>query len=180
MGRAVEHGRTLIVCGEGGGRLLADRMDAWLNFHEISDDTAARECIRVTEYPIPLLDEGECENLLSMVRGERNQGGFDLIVFDTLMSNFGPGNENEQKDMAAFLSEFRRIRLETSAGLLCVHHTGHGDKGLAVGNARPERSALSSSELVVYPFAFDGETNIRCQHVGGASRKHRKSGCLAV
>lgn len=128
MGRESHHGRTLIVCGEGGGRVLADRLDAWLTYHEISDDTAASESIRITEYPVPLLEPNQTDELLEMIREERNEGGFDLIAFDTLIANFGPGNENEQKDMAAFLYEFRRIRLETSAGVLCVHHTGHVDR----------------------------------------------------
>ena len=125
MGKRVEHASTLIICGEGGGRMFADRIDAWLIHHEISDDTAANEMVRITEFPVQLLDAEQVGELLALIN---IFGQFDLIVIDTLAANFGPGDENTQADMSRFCDAMRRIRLVTGAGVLVVHHTGHADK----------------------------------------------------
>ena len=125
MGRKTEHARTLIICGEGGGRMLADRIDAWLLHHEISDDTAANEMIRITEFPVQLLEVDQVGDLLALIDESES---FDFIVIDTLAANFGSGDENTQADMSRFCDAMRRMRLVTGAGVLVVHHTGHADK----------------------------------------------------
>lgn len=123
--KVARNGRTLIVCGEGSGRLLADRIDAWLKHHRISDVSRANECIKVTKYPVPVLDgESVCE-LMSLINTVGESMAFDVIVFDTLLANFGPGDENQQRDMAGFLRVIRQIRLGTGAAIILVHHTGH-------------------------------------------------------
>ena len=122
FGIPVEHGKTVYVCGEGGGRLFADRLDAWLTYHEIGDESAALECVRVTEYPVPLLDVAAVDELLA------NADDADFFVIDSLAANFGGGDENSQADMGLFCNAMRRIRLQTSAGVMVVHHTGHADK----------------------------------------------------
>lgn len=128
MGRKTRRARTLVICGEGGGRLFADRVDAWLTHYEISDDTAVCEAVRVTEYPVAMLDPSQVDGLLKLIATEQGAGGFDLIAIDTLMGNFGSGDENAQADMVAFCHAMRRIRLVTRAGVLVVHHTGHADR----------------------------------------------------
>lgn len=125
MAKRVERGRTLIICGEGGGRMLADRIDAWLAYHEVSDDKAAQDMLRITELPVQMLDAEQVDEILDLI-GE--SGPFDLIAIDTLAANFGPGDENTQADMSRFCDAMRRVRLTTGAGVLVVHHTGHADK----------------------------------------------------
>lgn len=130
MGVPVEHAKTLIICGEGAGRMLADRIDAWLIHHEISDDTAANEMMRITELPVQLLDDDQVDDLLALID---EFGTFDFIVIDTLAANFGAGDENTQADMSRFCDAMRRIRLRTGAGVMVVHHTGHADKSRPQG-----------------------------------------------
>jgi hypothetical protein len=100
-------------------------MDGWLDHNEISDDTAAIELVRISEFPVPLLADDEVGWLLDLI--DRN-GGADFIVIDTLAANFGGGDENAQADMARFCNAMRRIRLTTRAGVMVVHHTGHQDR----------------------------------------------------
>ena len=119
------------VCGEGGGRMLADRIEAWLIHHGIKDRDVIDENLRVTEYPLAMLDDGSRAELLDVIEA---WGGADFVFIDTLVANMGGGNENATEDMAAFMDGMREIRLATGAGVCVVHHTGHGDK------ARPQGS----------------------------------------
>jgi len=47
-----------------------------------------------------------------------------LIIIDTLARSFGPGDENSTTDMGAFVKACDRLRAETGACVLVVHHTG--------------------------------------------------------
>jgi hypothetical protein len=125
MGLPVEHARVVYICGEGGGVMFADRINAWLQYHEISDRTAANELLRVTEQPVPLMDE---EWLAALILDIERDGGAHFVVIDTLAANFGGGDENSQADMGIFCNAMRRIRLRTGAGVMVIHHTGHADR----------------------------------------------------
>jgi len=137
MGLPTKFARTLIVCGEGGGRMFADRIDAWLAHHGASPELA-EEHIRVTEYPVAMLDDSDVDELLGMIR---EQDAFDFIVIDTLSANFGGGDENTANDMSIFCSAMRRVRLATNAGIMVVHHTGHADK------TRPQGSNIIRRDI---------------------------------
>ncbi len=50
-----------------------------------------------------------------------------LIVTDTL-SSLIHGDENSPADMGGFLRHLKHLIDETGAGILTMHHTGHGDK----------------------------------------------------
>lgn len=47
-----------------------------------------------------------------------------LVVIDTVSRVFGGGDENSSQDMARFVSNLDRIRADTGAAILAVHHTG--------------------------------------------------------
>ena len=128
MGLKTEHARTLIVCGEGGGRMIADRIEAWLLHHEVSDDTAANEMIRVTELPVQMLEVDQVDDLLALID---EFGEFDFIVIDTLAANFGPGDENTQADMSAqYRAPTARPDLECLGNLSsCVVRRRDGGSG---------------------------------------------------
>jgi hypothetical protein len=131
----VQPGRVVYVCGEGGGRVLADRLDAW-HAHNNASEAATEERLRITEFPVPLLVGEAVDDLLALVNG---YGDVSLVIIDTLSANFGPGDENAQADMGRFCAAARRIRLETDAGIIVVHHTGHGDKTRPQGANRIRR-----------------------------------------
>lgn len=134
--RPVQPGRVVYVCGEGGGRVLADRMVAWLKYHGIENSDVVDERLRITEFPVPLLDTVAVDDLLQLVK---DYGDVLLVIIDTLSANFGAGNENDQGDMGRFCGAARRIRLATKAGIIVVHHTGHVDKSRPQGANRIRR-----------------------------------------
>lgn len=47
-----------------------------------------------------------------------------LIIIDTLARNIGVGDENSARDMGALITACDRIKTETEATVLIVHHTG--------------------------------------------------------
>jgi hypothetical protein len=169
MGLRTKFARTLVICGEGGGRLFADRIDAWLAHHGASPELA-EEHIRVTEYPVAMLDDADVNELLHMIR---EQDDFDFIVIDTLSANFGGGDENTANDMSIFCSAMRRVRLATNAGVMVVHHTGHADK------TRPQGSNIIRRDIDI-ELRVDRDTNDNMLFglMGGGELKSRHgAGC---
>ena len=166
----VQSGRVVYVCGEGGGRVLGDRLDAWLKHHGIMDNAAVEDRFRITEFPVPLLESGAVDHLLQLVH---EYGDVVLVIIDTLSANFGPGNENDQADMGRFCAAARRIRLDTKAGVIVVHHTGHADKTRPQGANRIRRDF--DIELRV---DADGNDDELFGLMGGGQLKNRNGkGC---
>lgn len=58
-----------------------------------------------------------------------------LLVIDTLRRNFGQGDENSTKDMAAFIAGCSVLQRALDATIAVVHHTGHTDKGRERGSS---------------------------------------------
>jgi hypothetical protein len=135
MGRGVTPGAVVYVCGEGGGKPLANRIEAWLQFHEIEDHQIVDDLLKVTEQPVYLLENGDVSELLRLVGDEP----VVLIIIDTLSANFGKGDENSPADMSAFCNAVRRIRLATGAGVVVIHHTGHHDTTRPQGSNKIRR-----------------------------------------
>jgi hypothetical protein len=82
-----------------------------------------------------LTDEDEADMAVAVVTGMiEKYGAPALIVIDTVARNFGPGDENSTKDMTAFVAACDRLREQTGACILLVHHSGHGDKTRARGS----------------------------------------------
>jgi hypothetical protein len=169
MGKPTKLARSLIVCGEGGGRMLADRIAAWIEYHQV-DGLLANECLRVTEYPIEMLAPGQVGELLELIDAE--QRGFDFIAIDTLMANFGPGDENAQVDMAAFCRSVRDMRLHTRAGVLVVHHVGHGNPKRPQGANALRRNIDIELRVDRHPkdnalFTLTGGGDLKSRHNSG-------------
>src|SRR5262249_44929636 len=61
-----------------------------------------------------------------------------LVIVDTLSRAIAPGSDSKPEDMGAFIRACDRIRAETSAAVLVIHHTGK-DR---------ERGARGSSTLL--------------------------------
>ena len=166
----VQSGRVVYVCGEGGGKVLGDRLDAWLKHHGVTDNTAVEDRLRITEFPVPLLEVDAVDDLLRLIRDD---GDAVLIIIDTLSANFGAGNENDQADMGRFCGAARRIRLETKAGVVVVHHTGHADRTRPQGANRIRRDFDIELRVDV-----DGSDDELFGLMGGGRLKNRNGkGC---
>jgi hypothetical protein len=88
--------------------------------------------------PINLLDDREVSLLiveLQNAAASRN-ASFSLIVVDTLSRSFAGGNENAPDDMGTFVAHCDRVRRETGAAVLVVHHDtkdgGRGGRGHSI------------------------------------------------
>ncbi|MDD4273397.1 MAG: AAA family ATPase [Desulfobacter postgatei] len=130
-GRTVKSGSVIYIAGEGQNGLKR-RFDAWAIRHKKSLDNAP---IYLSLQPAAMADT---ERVLIVKQAidevSINEGAPpSLIVIDTLTRNFGPGDQNNSRDMVAFISGVDVIRAEYRAALVIVHHSGHGDKSRGKG-----------------------------------------------
>jgi len=58
-----------------------------------------------------------------------------LVIIDTLARAIGAGDENSTQDMGAFIAACDRMRIETGATVLIVHHKGKGQGAGARGSS---------------------------------------------
>jgi hypothetical protein len=113
---ATTQGRVVYLVGEGRGG-IRKRIRAWEMVHD------RRAEIEVYPMPAPLHtpDAGETEALVATIL-ERKP---DLIVVDTL-HRYTPGmDENSAQDMGRFITVLSRLKDETGACVLVIHHTGY-------------------------------------------------------
>ncbi len=77
------------------------------------------------ETPLDLCAEtADTEPLIEAVRNAALGFPVELIVVDTLSRVMAGGNENQPDDMGAFVRNIDRLRAETGAAVLIVHHSG--------------------------------------------------------
>lgn len=70
----------------------------------------------------------------------------DLVVIDTLARTFGDGNEDATQDMNAFVAECDRIREETGAAVLVIHH---GAKAEGSKTPRGSGALMGAADLIL-------------------------------
>ena len=129
-GKKTKKGVVLYVCGEG-KKGLQKRFKAWHDYHGLP---MGRVAVRPAKTAL-------CDReSVSALMGEISQflSGMNeqpvMIVIDTLNRNFGDGNENDSKDMTAFVEGMDTLREATGAAVLVVHHCGHGAKERSRGS----------------------------------------------
>jgi hypothetical protein len=69
-------------------------------------------------------DEADLGRLIATIQAADIGLPIGLIVIDTLSRTMGGGNENQPDDMGAFVRNIDRLRDETGAAILVVHHSG--------------------------------------------------------
>jgi hypothetical protein len=75
--------------------------------------------------PIDLCsDAADLEKLIAAIHGADLGMLIGLIIIDTLSRVMGGGNENAPDDMGALVRNIDRLRTETGAAVLLVHHSG--------------------------------------------------------
>jgi KaiC/GvpD/RAD55 family RecA-like ATPase len=117
--RSVRQGTVYYLSAEGGATSIGRRLQAFELEH-----SAGLEETRLFIYPgaADLLDP---ETDVGAVLDElRRLDPVDLVVIDTLSRVLVGGNENAAEDMGRLVMNVDRIRAETGAHVLIVHHTG--------------------------------------------------------
>jgi len=133
-GYNTEESGVLYFCGEG-EKSIFKRILAW---EEHFDTSLKGRKFRVSNRPARILDDEDYEDVLAKAHLAKEEfGKLGLIVIDTLQRNFGGGDENSTSDMNQFIQRIDRLKFETGACIMLIHHTGHaGSKSNGIRRGR--------------------------------------------
>ncbi len=129
-----EESGVLYFCGEG-EKSIFKRILAWEKHFETN---LKGKNFRVSNRPARILDDEDYEDILEKSHQAKSEfGKLGLIVIDTLQRNFGSGDENSTSDMNLFIQRIDRLKFETGACIMLIHHTGHaGSKSNGIRRGR--------------------------------------------
>lgn len=132
-GRAVDGGGVIYVCMEGANG-FRNRVAAWRRRRGISEPIPFGA---VTSTVNMLQPGADTDRLIETIKqaAERIGQPVKLIVIDTLSRALAGGNENAPEDMGALVKNMDRIRAETGACVLFVHHSGKDEARGARGHS---------------------------------------------
>lgn len=100
------------------------RIRAWDEAH----DRQYSGRLRIYDAVPNLRDEGHVTAFIDAVKRDFIGKLPALIIVDTLAMTFGGGNENDSDHMGQYIAGIQRLRRETGAAVLVIHHTGHHGK----------------------------------------------------
>lgn len=132
-GRRVEQG-GVVYCPLEGGNGFRNRVAAWRREHGLE---GVEIPFAAVEAPINLLHPAaDAEKLVETVKATAKTLAVPvkLIVIDTLSRALAGGNENAPDDMGALVKSIDRIRHDTDAAVLLIHHSGKDDAKGARGH----------------------------------------------
>ena len=118
LGRETVQGDVVYVAAEGSAG-IGRRLRAWKAAHGASGLLGAR----FLPHPVQLRTSADVTGFVGELLGFGDRRP-SLVVVDTLARCFVGGDENSAKDMGVLVDAAERIRRETGAGVLLVHHTG--------------------------------------------------------
>lgn len=121
MGKRTEPGLVIYLAAESPASVRG-RLQAYQKFHDCKVPNFA-----VVQNPIDLFDgDADTDRLIVVIRQiERATGQTArLIIGDTLARLSAGANENAGSDMGQVVRRFDRIRTETKAHFLLIHHCG--------------------------------------------------------
>ncbi len=128
-GRAVQQAPVVYVTAEGGTG-IGRRIQAWERFHQVSTPACY-----FLPHAVAFLEDVEVEALIEAIRTLPETP--KVIVVDTVARCLVGGEENSAKDMGLFVANADRLRQETGALIVMVHHTGKAGKGMRGSSALP-------------------------------------------
>ncbi|MBH0476112.1 AAA family ATPase [Salmonella enterica] len=150
-GKSVSGGSVMYIVGEGGIG-VPRRVKAWENVHGVKVSNLA--LVNRPVFPVRREEVNEVVKAACAIQAQKGQP-VQLIVIDTLARCFGGNDENDARDMGAFIEGCDTIKRETGATVLVVHHSGKDDS----------KGARGSSS---FRAALDAEFNVRREGDGGA------------
>jgi len=153
-GRRVDQG-GVVYCVLEGGHGFRNRVSAWRRAH------APEGGLPFAAIPsaINLLDpDADTERLINTIKAAQARIGrpVKLVVIDTLSRALAGGNENAPDDMGALVMNMDRVRAETGACVLFVHHSGKDAAKGARGHSSLRAAIDSEFEVVA-----DADTDAR-------------------
>jgi hypothetical protein len=102
--------------------------------------------------PLSLLDQKDVERMIAEIKEVERLDGVPckLVIIDTLARAMPGGDENQGKDMGKYVYGKDRIRAETGAHVLSVHHSGKNEDNGARGHSSL-RAAMDTEIRVSRP-----------------------------
>lgn len=130
-GKKVMPGAVLYVVGEGGVG-VPRRIRAWEQVHG-----KQAENLWLVNRPVFPVRESEVTEVLLAARQIEAECGVPvrMVVIDTLARCFGGNDENDARDMGAFIEGCDVIKQKTGATVLVVHHSGKDEAKGARGSS---------------------------------------------
>lgn len=130
-GKKVTPGAVLYVVGEGGVG-VPRRIRAWEQVHG-----KQAENLWLVNRPVFPVRESEVTEVLFAARQIEAECGVPvrMVVIDTLARCFGGNDENDARDMGAFIEGCDVIKQKTGATVLVVHHSGKDEAKGARGSS---------------------------------------------
>ena len=130
-GNKVNQGAVVYIVGEGGIG-VSRRVKAWENIYQ---KEAAN--LWLVNRPVFPVRRSEISTLVELVKYIEDMSHFPvrLIIFDTLARCFGGKDENDARDMGAFIEGCDSLKNRTSATVLVVHHSGKDESKGARGSS---------------------------------------------
>lgn len=119
-GHRVVCGSVMYVVGEGGIG-VPRRIRAWEIVNRL--ETKNLYLVNTPVFPAAPMDVNEMVIAARQVESETGQP-VRLIILDTLARCFGGSDENDARDMGAFVRGCDEIKKLTGASILVVHHSG--------------------------------------------------------
>ncbi|HIG8798080.1 TPA: helicase RepA family protein [Raoultella terrigena] len=130
-GKRVTPGAVLYIVGEGGVG-VPRRIRAWEQDHGRTVDN-----LWLVNRPVFPVRESEVIEVIKAAKQIEGECGFpvSLVVIDTLARCFGGNDENDARDMGAFIEGCDTIKQKTGATVLVVHHSGKDEAKGARGSS---------------------------------------------
>ncbi|MDY0872830.1 bifunctional DNA primase/polymerase [Dongia rigui] len=161
-GRDTLQGSVLYFSAEG---MLANRLEARRQFDELAG----------TDIPFAAIEDGanlrsSADDVSALITAalelpERTGHPLRLIVIDTLNQIMAGGAENSAEDMGAVIASLGRIKRETGAAVLVIHHLGKDASKGARGHSSLMGAVDTSLEIknsaVTIEKQRDGETGAK-------------------
>ncbi|MBA2671629.1 MAG: AAA family ATPase, partial [Gemmatimonadetes bacterium] len=156
LDRKVRGGNAVCVAAGEGVSGLGSRTRAWKAANHYAGNIGAHF---LTE-PVMLADPTEVRHFVAAIRTLSEPPA--LIVIDTLARCYA-GDENSTQDMSAFVAGADRLRTETGAAVLIVHHTN------ATGERERGNTALRGACDVMMLARKEGELiTVSCEKMKDA------------
>jgi hypothetical protein len=115
--RRVSQGTVVYIAAEG-GLGIRERLNALAKYHGINEKPPLSI---IPASPDFCHSPKDAEEIIAAVS---NLPDVKLIVIDTLSRAMAGGNENASEDMGAFIRNFDKLKDETGAHVLIIHHSG--------------------------------------------------------
>lgn len=113
---------VVYVAGEG-GHGIRNRIEAFRSKRPgVMDRAQELDAFRLLPMPLDLYAPSDAAAISHVLRNMSAKAG--LIVVDTLSRAMGEGDENTARDMGMFIRNVDRLREETGAHVMVIHHSG--------------------------------------------------------